>query len=243
MAKKLSIDLTDENAAILESIKNKERKAYGQSINYVIDLFYNLPSDINSEILNFIKNQLRDLYNEMDKAGQYEFQTIMNKSQAYQELAVFFNQGRTLNIDAINSEPKMKKIPMMNSVLVCPDDYIIVNEEYAKLCGFATVVEVRNSAFHVPHFLYFSPKDIHEYHDGDYNEINALCAKKWPKFKEIVESEVEPIFDPDYGVTRLLNKEEYDKAPQIGYFGVYIHGDERLPKNYKPPMGTQIIRI
>ena len=242
MAKKLSIDLNDENAFILESIKNKEKKTYGQSINDLIDLFYNLPPEVNGEILGFIKSQLKKLYNDMDIAGEYEFQAIMNKSQAYQELASFFNKGKTLYIDSIKSEPEMQKIEMMDSVLVCPKDYIIVNKEDALMCQYASVVEVRNSDFKVPHFLYFSTKEINDYNDSDYEIINSLCTKNWSKFQEIVDNKVDPVFDPQYGFARILNYDEYANAPQIGVFSVYIHGDSNYPKNFKPPMGTQIIR-
>lgn len=39
MGKKLSFDLTDENAETLEAIKNESRVPFGQTINSLIELF------------------------------------------------------------------------------------------------------------------------------------------------------------------------------------------------------------
>ena len=67
--------------------------------------------------------------------------------------------------------------------------------------------------------------------------------KEWPRFQEIIDSLVEPIPDPDTDSKWVyLNQKEVDEAPQIGHFSIYIQGDPRYPSNYKPPMGTRIIR-
>ena len=46
----------------------------------------------------------------MDRAGEYEAQALMNKSQTYQNLAMFLNRGRRISIDSIESKPKMQRI-------------------------------------------------------------------------------------------------------------------------------------
>ncbi len=244
MGKKLSIDLTDENADTLEAIKREQRIPFGQTINSLIELFCRIPSDVNAELLSFCKEKIKELYEEMDRAGEYEYQALMNKSQIYQNLTMFLNRGRRISIDSIESKPKMQKIEMLNGVLICPNDYIILNKEAAEYCKYASVVEVRNAKFGVPHFLYFHSKEANAYTDSDCKIIEDLCVKEWPRFQEIINSLVEPIPDPTAEHKwQYLNAKEVNEAPQIGHFGIYIQGDSRYPRNYAPPMGTRIIRL
>lgn len=244
MGKKLSFDLTDENADTLEAIKNERRVPFGQTINSLIELFCRIPADVNAELLAFCKEKIKVLYMEMDRAGEYEAQTLMNKSQTYQNLAMFLNKGRRISIDSIENKPKMQKIEMFNGVLICPSDYIILNKEDAKYCEYASVVEVRNAKFGVPHFIYFHSKEANAYNDTDTEMIEKACVREWPRFKEIMDSLVEPIPDPTAEHKwQYLNAKEVNEAPQIGHFSIYIQGDARYPSNYKPPMETRIIRF
>ena len=243
MGKKLSFDLTDENAETLEAIKQEQRTPFGQTINSLIELFCRIPADVNGELLTFCKERIKELYEEMDRAGEYEAQALMNKSQAYQNLAMFLNRGRRISIDSIESKPKMQRIDMLNGCLICPSDYIILNRDDAEFCDYASVVEVRNAKFGVPHFVYFNSKEANEYKDYDYEIIEKACVKEWPRFQEIIDSLVEPIPDPDAdNKWQYLNEKEVNEAPKIGHFSIYIQGDPRYPSNYKPPMGTRIIR-
>ena len=243
MGKKLSFDLTDENAETLEAIKQEQRTPFGQTINSLIELFCRIPADVNGELLTFCKERIKELYEEMDRAGEYEAQALMNKSQTYQNLAMFLNRGRRISIDSIESKPKMQRIDMLNGCLICPSDYIILNRDDAEFCDYASVVEVRNAKFGVPHFVYFHSKEANEYKDYDYEMIEKACVKEWPRFQEIIDSLVEPIPDPNADSKWVyLNQKEVDEAPQIGHFSIYIQGDPRYPSNYKPPMGTRIIR-
>lgn len=243
MGKKLSFDLTAENAEALETIKNEQRTPFGQTINSLIELFCRTPVDVNTELLDFCKSRIRELYEEMDRAGEYEAQALMNKSQTYQNLAMFLNYGHRISIDSIESKPKMQKIEILNGFLICPSDYIILNREDAEYCNYASVVEVRNAKFGVPHFVYFNSKDANNYTQSDNEIIEKACVREWPRFQEIIDSLVEPIPDPtSNNKWKYLNAKEVANAPQIGHFSVYIQGDPRYPNNYKPPMGTRIIK-
>ena len=243
MSKKLSFDVTDENAKILETIKAKQRSPYGQTINSLIDLFCRLPPDVETELLEFCKERIKELYEQMDSAGEYEAQAIMNKSQTYQNLSMFFNCGQRISIDTLENKPKMQKIEILNGFLICPSDYLILNREDAKYCEYAAVVEVRNAKFGVPHFIYFDGKDTINYNKYDRETIERLCVTEWPRFQEVIDSLVEPIPDPDSDEKgKYLNEKEVNEAPQIGYFPVYVQGDSKYPRNYNPPMGTRIIR-
>lgn len=242
MGKKLSFDLTDENADILAEIKNEQRIPFGQTLNSLVDIFCRLPIDVNKELLEFCKGKIKELYDAMDRAGEYEAQALMNKSQTYQNLAMFFNSGQRISIDSIECKPKMQKIQMLNSFLICPNDYIILNRDDAIYCEYASVVEVRNAKFGVPHFIYFHCKDASDYKDFDCKMIEQSCAREWPRFQEVIDKIVEPIPDPD-NKWKYLNAKEVEEAPQIGHFSIYVQGDPCYPKDYKPPMGTRIVRI
>lgn len=243
MGKKLSFDLTDENAETLNAIKQEQRTPFGQTINSLIEFFCRIPADVSGELLTFCKQQIKDLYEEMDRAGEYEAQALMNKSQTYQNLAMFLNHGRRISIDSIESKPKMQKIEMLNGALICPSDYIILNRDEAEDSEFASVVEVRNAKFGVPHFVFFHHKNANDYTQSDYDIIEKFCVREWPRFQEIIDSLVEPIPDPTANNKwQYLNAAEVDAAPQIGHFSIYIQGDPRYPSNYKPPMGTRIIK-
>ena len=243
MGKKLSFDLTDENTKTLEAIKADQHTPFGQTLNSLVELFCRIPADVNGELLDFCKSKIQELYEEMDRAGEYEAQALMNKSQTYQNLAMFLNHGFRISINSSESKPKMQKIEMLNGCLICPSDYIILNRDAAEYCDYASVVEVRNAKFGVPHFVYFHLKDANDYTDSDYKMIEESCVREWPRFQEIIDSLVEAIPDPDAdNKWQYLNEKEVNESPQIGHFSIYIQGDPRYPSNYKPPMGTKIIR-
>lgn len=117
MGKKLSFDLTDENAETLKAIKNESRVPFGQTINSLIELFCRIPADVNAELLAFCKEKIKELYTEMDRAGEY--------------------------------------------------------------CEYASVVEVRNAKFGVPHFIYFHSKEANAYNDTDTEMIEKACVREW----------------------------------------------------------------
>lgn len=84
-----------------------------------------------------------------------------------------------ISIDTIENKPKMQKIEMLGGFLICPSDYIILNREDAEHFAYASVVEVRNAKFGVPHFLVFSLKDATDYNKNVLlNLINVTTKKK-----------------------------------------------------------------
>lgn len=243
MGKKLSLDLSNKNADMLEKIKHEYGIPYGQMLNYLIEMFCDLPAEINQELLDFCKERLQAIYKSKDEAGEYEEQMLVNKEQVYCNLATFFNHGNPIAIDASISLPKMQQIEMLNGYLVCPCDYIVLNKDVAMQCEYASVVEVRNAGFGVPHFLYFHTKEANKYTDADIETIEKACVKEWPRFKDIRDNVVEPIFETssEFG-WKCLNSKEVSKSPQIGHFAIYVQGDSRYSSNYKPPMDTKIVR-
>lgn len=238
---KLSIDVTDENRQTLEAIKKEERASYGNTINTLIEIFCRIPSEVKRELIEFCKTRMSELNESMKKAGEYEIQTLENKRNTYVDIATFLNNRNWVNLYDVKKEIKMKKINIKDGVLICPSDYVILNEECAKDFKYASVVEVRNANFKIPHFIYLSDIKIGEYNIHIIKRIETMCKEKWPKFKEILDSVVEPIPDPERE-WEYINQEEIDAAPQIGHFEVYCQGDPNYPVRFNPPMGTRIVR-
>lgn len=244
MTRKFSIDLTDENRVILNEVKGRTGTPIGQTINFLVTLFCRIPSDVKAELLAFCKEKLTEISDRMKYAGEYETQSLMNKYGFYRRLAVFFNDGNDFCVSVKDEEPKMQRIEMLGGVLVCPADYIILNREDAKNSLYASVVEVRHAGYGVPHFVFFSSREAKTYTRSDTNFIEDLCAREWPRFRDIMDRVVELVYDPnaeEQNFSTCLNAKVAYEAPQIGHFGVYVQGDRDYPSNYKPPMGVKII--
>lgn len=249
-ANKLTIDLSDCNKEILEKIKTERRMPYGNTINSLIDAFCEIPESVKKELLTFIKTRIKALYKEMDVAEDFLFRDLAMQSEAYIEIATFLNDGRRISIESIESEPTLTKYPVRNGILICPDDWIVLNPEQADVMMYAGVVECRNSenfgkenfGEKIPHFVFFSNKKYAKEYDNYYTDhINKLCVQMWPNFQKVIESQVEPIDDPERPGYQL-NAEEWMKAPTIGHFSVYEHGDPIYGTKYEPPAGARIIR-
>lgn len=104
----------------------------------------------------------------MDVADDFLFKDLATRSQAYIGIATFLNDGRRISIESIEAEPTLTKYPVKNGILICPDDWIILNQEQADVMMYAGVVECRNSenfgkenfGEKIPHFVFFSNKNM-----------------------------------------------------------------------------------
>jgi len=240
---KLTIDLTERNRDILEQIKATQRSPYGNTINTLIEIFCNVPESVKKELIGFIKPQLKELYRQMDGAGDFNFGELSEKTQSYMDIATFLNDGKRISASEIDACNSMKKIPIKNGYLICPNDYIIVNPEQAEKCEYAGVVECRNSSkYGIPHLLFFCNHKYGREYDHYFEEhIMKLCCKAYPRFAEIMDMQVTPIDDPEHP-GRQLNAKEWMEAPTIGMFAIYVQDDPTYGRNYEPPHGTRIIR-
>lgn len=121
---------------------------------------------------------------------------------------------------------------------IVPRGWMVINPEDAPNANYAGVIEVLNGeAFDTPHFLFFTadrnPKTLTE------EERLALYQKTvsvWPKFKEVINAQVELEYGPDGGV---LNQKEWVLAPAIGLFNIYDEGKYPYGKH---PYGAHIKR-
>lgn len=241
---KLSIDLQPENRKILQKLKDDRGWPYGNTVNTLISTFCDVPDKVSQEMLNMIKVKLKELYDKMDRAEGFEAQALMRECEAYNNMATFFNKGYTVSVEAIEKTPTMKKIQIKDSYLVVPNDWIILNPEDAEDAYFAGVIEVRHhDKYGVPYMVVLLEEDDFQTFAKTREEwIYARCQSAWEGFKEILNMQVKPVEDPT-SPGDLLNETEWAAAPNIYYYDIYVHGDRKFGKNYKPPFGAQIIRV
>lgn len=239
---KLTIDLTEKNRETLDKIKTDQRSSYGTTINELIEVFFNTPESVKKELVEFIIQKLKQLYKQMDTTDDFNFKEISEKTQAYINIAALFNNRKSLSANEIDSAVTLRKIPMKNGFLICPEEWIIVNPEEAKDSEYACVLECRNSSkYGIPHFLIFSNCETVKSYSQLYEEsIYRKCCSAYPKFSEILEMQVTPIDDPD-NPGLILNTDEWIGAPNIGLFDVYIQDDPKYGIKYNPPFGARIV--
>ena len=128
---------------------------------------------------------------------------------------------------------------MKDGYLIIPKEWIVLNEEDAMYCRYAGVVECRNSAkYGIPHFVFFTHAEYGRDYDTDL--INEMCCNAWPKFKDIMAQQVEPIKDPEKP-GEYLNVQEHLASPYIGYFSI-DEADSGLRDIEDMPYGAMIVR-
>lgn len=239
---KLSFDLDEKNRALLEKIKCEQRIPYGNTINSLIDLFCTVPNDVSDELLEFLKKRILELSDQVDTSGEYERCSLINKLYVYTNLAKFFNNGQPIKISDLPRKPKMRKVKMLDGILLCPDSYILLNPDVASCSSYATVIECNNTKYGAPHFVFFSQYAASLFDESDYSTIHMYCIQEWPRFREILNSLVIPIEDPD-DESHYLNAKAYLSAPRISYWPVTVHDDPALPRGFQPPNGTEIFKF
>ena len=155
MARKISVDLTDENFEALDKFKESRNMPYSIIINRLLRILCKSP-DIKDELITICKSRIRALYAEMDQVGTFECQKLYNKSAQYMEILSFLTQNPQITVSSILDEAQTKKIRLVDGYLIYPENFILLNESAAQTYRNVCIVGVRNAQFPVPHFIYFS---------------------------------------------------------------------------------------
>ncbi len=247
---KLSVDLTKESKEILEKLKNERKFMYGNTINALITTFGDMPEKVKKELLSFVKIKIKSLIKEFDHVSTFQTNDLDKQIQVYIELANFFSDGQKISLQTLKDEPTLKKYQIKNGFLICPENWIVLNIEQADTMMYAGVVECRNSKIYgkqhfnreIPSFVFFTDKKYSTEYDNYFKEyINKLCIKKFKDFEKVIQSQVNPIDDPD-SPGCYLNFDEWIKAPSINYFSIYENDDTSFGINYEPPSNARIVR-
>ena len=249
LRKKISIDLEFENEEYLDLLKQKNGIQTGKCINELLSVFAKKEeaSSLQSakdDLLLYCKFQLKCLYKKLDNCEPYEERDIYNNIMDYSIIAKYLNDGNDLTQHDLLELKSMKKIELFDGYILVPTDFIFLNVDDAKNCRNAIIIECKNSKkYNIPVFMFFTNfSSIDELGENDYQFIYEKCIQKYKNFSWILANQVTPIHDPDKPMF-LLNKDEWDSAPNIGYFFVLAKNDSLLQNPYlKNPYGIQLFR-
>ena len=241
---KLSINLTADNRRTLDKIKDKWGWNFGYTINYLINTLGKIPYNTKEFLLSSIKTKLADIQLKMRYADGFELDQYQKEYDAYHAIATLFNNGQKIQCDSQKERDNMQKITLKEGYLICPSDWVIINPEEAPNALWANVIECRNhTRYNIPHFVYFIT-DLNDYKNNNKTfekKIHQKCERIYPRFKDILKQQVNDdlkINDPDYN-KKLI---EWENAPTIGHFPIYVQNDDTTEPGYKPPFGAKIIR-
>lgn len=235
--KRLTFDLTEESKEILEELKNSFKKPFGKIINDTLNTFYGVSEDVRKDITEYFKYRIDFLMERLKGASLIETDRLKKQIHEYEKLLALINKGENYTMNS-SSEKIVKEIQIKNGYVTCPADWIILNPEEAENCNYAGVVECRRSEFYgIPHFLFFTDKLSKEYNNELYDKVQKMCCEKWPQFADIIDKQVEPVYDAE---RRMVNTQDYMEAPIIGYFGLDVEQIGMKLSDF--PFGAKIVR-
>lgn len=241
---KLSINLTECNRRTLDKIKKDWGWHFGYTINYLINTFGNIPHNIKDYLLSSIKTKLADIQRKMRYVEGFELHHFQKEYETYHAIAILLNDGQSILCDTPTDNNHMQKITLKEGYMLCPSDWIIINPDDAPNALWANVIECRNhTRYHIPHFVYFIT-DLEYYKKNNKAfeaQIHQLCEQIYPPFKRVLQQQINDdldVNDPDYN-QKLI---EWENAPTIGHFPIYVQADNTIKPDYEPPFGAKIIR-
>lgn len=109
---------------------------------------------------------------------------------------------------------KYKMIKLIHGIVIVPENYIVVEAAKKGEADYAGIIAEKNGT--LPHFLVLSSKPIEEYSGEEENAIYDLCEKIYPKMSSVRKKEVEAVWEN----RRVINAEEWEKAPQLVLFAI-----------------------
>ena len=114
----------------------------------------------------------------------------------------------------------MKRIKLLNGYVDYPDRWMAVKNEDPSECTNCGVLSTRNGMkYGIPTFLFFlKNKTVNEMTGEDEEKVFEACKKVFPHFSLVLNSQVDPKQDSN---GKLLNANEWNKAPTIGWFHVF----------------------
>lgn len=139
-----------------------------------------------------------------------------------------------------------KNICLRNGLLTYDARFILLNPEDASTSCTAYVIECRNSDAYgmlhygesIPHFLFLA-ENCNEDDEEFYEVVHEYCQKAWPNFRDVLEHQVVPIKDST-DKQPLANVDEWNAAPNIGYFRVLDEDDPLFKYCFCPEFPAKI---
>lgn len=230
--KKLSVDFEIQNYNLLTTFGEKYKMSNSQIINYLIEHFLKLSGDSKNEFAANTKIQIDSLKKIYSECQEFEANQVSQNISLLEDLLLFFTDGKGYRENEVE---KMKRIEMLDSYVVIPNDWIVVENKNPQDCKYAGVIEIRNSTtYNMPHLLFFCEVPIIELTTIEEERILSACEVCYPDFKKIRTMQVKPVYDEN---KNILNSELWEKAPTIGLFPIHIFGEDNTF-----PCGSMIVR-
>ena len=238
--KKVSIDFTEPEYALLADRAKKEGISNSAVVNGMISLFFRISPDVAKKIGNFCYQQY------LQEKSTLELLSGFDRDEAQKRMTQFGKISSYFGYDTPSEKDNSMKITFLkNGYVTYPKDWIVLDNVFgsAENCMYAGCVESRNSKkFGIPHFIFFCDmKYGKDYTDEMSEKIYSACAKAYPKFREFYNME-QPMPDPH-------DKEalqRWNEAPCFGLFHIVEKGDpiywHDADPDYQPPYGAVIIR-
>lgn len=136
----------------------------------------------------------------------------------------------------------MRAVSLKDGYLICPAAWIILNPKDAPKHCYAGVIEGKNVLPDFPHFIWFTDCDYHtSFTDDELSAVRALCVKAYPAFSSIYAQQVE-LIESSTTPGKFLNLSDWERAPHIEAFHIFVQGETYDAIHSSPPYGTKIIR-
>ena len=222
--KKISIDFNLDNYEKLTSYGENYGLSNSVIVNFLIENFLDLDSNLKQGLSTYVYKKKNNLENSLFECSGFEKVQVKKEIQILENLIMFFTDGKGYKEEecTMNNNQHMQKVKMKNGYLVCPEDWIVVNNHNPLGCEYAGVVETKNGAkYNVPHFVFFFPAEINNMTELDIERVNDKCIDAYYDFKRILGMEVSPAFDKNH---KLLNAEAWMNSPHPGYFPIPVYG-------------------
>ena len=236
---KLTIDLELSAREYLVYYKETQGVSFGKCINTMIKTFGAIPEESRRALYKYCAFNVKNIHQEIQNIGDSETEhekELWEQSEAYIGIMRFLSNDDKLSYNQICSGPNLTKIRIKSGYLIYSKEYIIINPEMACVSEYAGIITCRNSeefgikhfSEKIPSFIFFSDYKTHnEYTDEFKWQMTELCVKAWPNFRAVLDSQVEPIDDPD-DIRVVLNEKEWINSPEIGFMSIGDAGQ----KNY-----------
>lgn len=243
--KKVSIDFNEANYCLVVQEAKDRGESNSMVINDMISTILTLSHDTKNDLAIYCKNQQDILYKNIHylDIDSMEYQEKLLKMKQYEKLIKLFGDIHQKEDD------NMRRILLKEGYCIFPKDWIMLDpiegEGSAEDCMYAGVVECRNGKrWNVPHFVYFCNYKYGSDYPSDFEDkVYKQCEKKYPRFKELFNMQMELSFadmkDPE-------KVKEFSENPCFGLFSFVEKGDplfwNSASPNYKTPAGTLIVR-
>lgn len=215
----------------------------GYVMNYMLDTFLNIDEKVKKEVYTFFFERMKHYAKSTSMLTGFEKAASEKKQKDYEKLVNLFNDFGIYKEDP--TKLPMKKIATKDGYVIIPTEWIVLDEKTATDSTYCYVIEIRDlfGQYNAPHFVAFGNIPARKIHSDSQAEkrIFAQCCAAHPEFEQWMKMQLEPVYgEPDQnGVRKIINLDEYQRAPIIGIFELYDYdGDDA----FEHPFGAMYVR-